>query len=225
MCFKNSAWNKWLDVKLCTYLYLSKLSAFIYTSFFTLLISHINHIKYSKHFCCRKKNGEEKKSIRITCNHVCITFQHKTYNNNNNSNDIVWTIKWKSLFSIFSWWNNCTLHHFSFYYVQETFRTVSFQWRSLFNTHIWFFSVCHSVTAPRCCVDLKLLTWYSTKFFAFKRKSLTFWGNNFCFLSQTTNQVRKLILFHICASSMSVYIHSLPITSDFFFKNLGLIVL
>lgn len=90
------------------------LFAFVYTSFFTLLISHINHIKYSKHFCCRKKKKGKKQSVPMTCNHVCITFQHKTYSNNinTNSNDIIWTMKWKSLFSIFSWWNNSTLHNF-----------------------------------------------------------------------------------------------------------------
>lgn len=65
VCLKNSAWNEWLDVKLCTYLYLF---AFIYIWFFTLLISHIDHIKYSKYVCCsKKKKGNQFEWHVTTC--------------------------------------------------------------------------------------------------------------------------------------------------------------
>lgn len=63
VCLKNSAWNEWLDVKLCTYLYLF---AFIYIWFFTLLISHIDHIKYSKYVCCSKKKKGNKFEWHVT---------------------------------------------------------------------------------------------------------------------------------------------------------------
>lgn len=93
----------------------------------------------------------------------------------------------------------------SFCYVQETFRTVSFQQRSLSNTHIWFFSVCHSVTAPRCCVDLKLLTISPTQIYhRVFFNHLTGKGPNFreicCFLTQMTSQVKILVLCHLCES-------------------------
>lgn len=145
MCFTNSAWNVWLDVKLCTYLYLSKLDClYIHIFFFTLLISHINHIKYSKHVCRSKKERERNKSAQMTCNHMCITFQHKTFNNNINTNsyDIIWAIIWKSLFSISSW-NNSTLHHFSSHFAMYKKHSELYpsSKRSLLHTHIWFFTV------------------------------------------------------------------------------------
>lgn len=94
----------------------------------------------------------------MTCNHVCITFQHKTCNNNinTNSNDIIWTIKRKSLFSISSWWNSSTLHHFPVIWLCTRNIQICIlpEEISFFNTHIWFFSVCHSVTAPGSCEDL-----------------------------------------------------------------------
>ena len=91
----------------------------------------------------------------MTCNHMCITFQHKTII----LIPIVMTLSEQLNENLFSASQNIsTLHHFPVIsYVQENIQTCILPVEISLNSHIWFFSVCHSVTARRRC-DLEILT-------------------------------------------------------------------
>lgn len=149
MC-QNSAQNKWLNIELCTNLVKACLH------FFTLLISHINHIKYSIFFF--SKWWKEKKSIWLTRNHFSGVFQHK---------------KRTILRPVVTFLNGNLFQHVSswiilifFCYLQETFRTASIQ-RSLLVTLIWYFTECRQTAAGQTRNALALTCFVTPRFIMF----------------------------------------------------------
>lgn len=81
---------------------------------------------------------------------------------------------------------------FYYMYVQETFRTVSFQQRSLFNTHIWFFSVFCNCSKMLCRPEVAHLMHRQVHL---KGRVWHFGGR--CLFSDSQETENKMIYWHV----------------------------